>query len=34
MDKKNDYDRFARVYSNDAENNAFNALTSALPRYS
>jgi SAM-dependent methyltransferase len=26
MDKKNDYDRFARVYSNDAENNAFNAL--------
>lgn len=26
MDKKNDYDRFARVYSNDAEHNAFNAL--------
>jgi len=26
MHKKNDYDRFARVYSNDAENNAFNAL--------
>jgi len=26
MDKKNDYDRFARVYSDDAENNAFNAL--------
>ena len=26
MDKKNDYDRFARVYSDDAEHNAFNAL--------
>ena len=26
MDKKNDYDRFARVYSTDAEHNAFNAL--------
>jgi ubiquinone/menaquinone biosynthesis C-methylase UbiE len=26
MDKKNDYDRFARAYSNDAEHNAFNAL--------
>jgi len=26
MDKKNDYDRFARVYSGDAEHNAFNAL--------
>src|SRR5215467_765069 len=26
MDKKNDYDRFARVYSEDAEHNAFNAL--------
>jgi ubiquinone/menaquinone biosynthesis C-methylase UbiE len=26
MNKKNDYDRFARVYSDDAEHNAFNAL--------
>lgn len=26
MDKKNDYDRFARPYSNDVEHNAFNAL--------
>jgi ubiquinone/menaquinone biosynthesis C-methylase UbiE len=26
MDKKNDYDRFARVYTSDAEHNAFNAL--------
>jgi len=26
MDKKNDYDRFARAYSDDAEHNAFNAL--------
>ena len=26
MDKKNDYDRFARIYSDDAEHNAFNAL--------
>ena len=26
MDKKNDYDRFARVYSDDTEHNAFNAL--------
>ena len=26
MTQKNDYDRFARVYSDDAEHNAFNAL--------
>jgi ubiquinone/menaquinone biosynthesis C-methylase UbiE len=26
MNKKNDYDRFARIYSQDAEHNAFNAL--------
>lgn len=26
MDQKNDYDRFARIYSADAEHNAFNAL--------
>jgi ubiquinone/menaquinone biosynthesis C-methylase UbiE len=26
METKNDYDRFARAYSNDAEHNAFNAL--------
>jgi ubiquinone/menaquinone biosynthesis C-methylase UbiE len=26
MDKKNDYDRFARIYSDDAENNAFNGF--------
>ena len=26
MAQKNDYDRFARVYSDDAEDNAYNAL--------
>jgi ubiquinone/menaquinone biosynthesis C-methylase UbiE len=26
MDKKNDYDRFARIYSHETEHNAFNAL--------